>query len=145
MRFLLIEDQKDVRNLMQAFLSGLGSCEMAEDGIQGLSLFQQSLSENRPYDAVFLDIMMPKLEGQEVLQKIRALEETKQILPPTSVKIIMTTALGDSENIMEAFKSQADAYLIKPIMQNKLFETMQKAGIDLPDDFLRGLSHHDEL
>ena len=66
MRFLLIEDQKDVRNLMQAFLSGLGSCEMAEDGIRGLSLFQQSLSENRPYDAIFLDIMMPKLEGQEV-------------------------------------------------------------------------------
>ena len=47
MRFLLIEDQKDVRNLMQAFLAGLGTCEMAEDGIRGLSLYVFSDREIR--------------------------------------------------------------------------------------------------
>lgn len=132
MRFLLIEDQKDVRNLLKAFLAEFGTCEMAEDGIEGLSLVLKSIEEASPFDAIFLDIMMPKLEGQQVLQKIRELEEAKNILPPNNVKIIMASALGDSENVMEAFKSQADAYLVKPILREKLISTMKKAGLKLP-------------
>ena len=129
MRFLIIEDQKDVRNLMEAFLNEFGSSDMAEDGIQGLSKVLNSVQDKTPYDAVFLDIMMPKLEGQQVLQKIRELEEANNILPPKSVKIIMVSALGDSENVMEAFKSQADAYLVKPVLRDKLITTMKKAGL----------------
>ena len=129
MRFLLIEDQKDVRNLMKAFLAEFGNCDMAEDGIKGLDLVLRSIEEEVPYDAVFLDIMMPKLEGQQVLQRIRELEEAKNIMPPQSVKVIMASALGDSENVMEAFKSQADAYLVKPILKEKLVSTMKKAGL----------------
>ncbi|MEA3287220.1 MAG: response regulator, partial [Candidatus Marinimicrobia bacterium] len=127
MRFLLIEDQKDVRNLMQAFLGEFGTCDMAEDGIEGLTSVLKSFEEKTPYDAIFLDIMMPKLEGQQVLQKIRELEESKDVSPQENVKIIMASALGDSENVMEAFKSQADAYLVKPILKDKLISTMKKA------------------
>jgi two-component system chemotaxis response regulator CheY len=133
MRFLLIEDQQDVRKLLQAFLAEYGTCDMAEDGIKGLSAVLRSIEENTPYDAIFLDIMMPKLEGQQVLQKIRELEEAKHIVPPNAVTIIMASALGDSENVMEAFKAQADAYLVKPILRDKLIGTMKKAGLKLPD------------
>jgi len=132
MRFLIIEDQKDVRRLMEAFLSEFGSSDMAEDGIEGLETVLDSIDNNNPYDAIFLDIMMPKLEGQQVLQQIRQLEESKNILPPKNVKIIMVSALGDSENVMEAFKSQADAYLVKPVLRDKLVTTMKKAGLTLP-------------
>lgn len=132
MRFLLVEDQLDVRNLLQAFLAEYGTCEMAEDGIQGLAAVLKSIEEDTPFDAIFLDIMMPKMEGQQVLQKIRELEDAKKIVPPNSVKIIMASALGDSENVMDAFRSQADAYLVKPIMKDKLVNTMKKAGLDIP-------------
>ena len=132
MRFLIIEDQKDVRNLMEAFLSEFGTSDMAEDGVEGLATVLKSIEEENPYDAIFLDIMMPKLEGQQVLQKVRGAEESKNIVPPNNVKIIMVSALGDSENVMEAFKSQADAYLVKPVMRDKLITTMRKAGLTLP-------------
>ncbi len=132
MRFLIIEDQKDVRNLMDAFLNEFGTSDMAEDGIEGLSAVLKSIEDENPYDAIFLDIMMPKLEGQQVLQKVRKAEEVKDIQPPDNVKIIMVSALGDSENVMEAFKSQADAYLVKPVMRDKLITTMKKAGLTLP-------------
>ena len=118
---------------MEAFLAEFGTCDMAEDGIKGLSAVLKSFEEETPYDAIFLDIMMPKLEGQQVLQKIRELEEAKNITPPRSVKVIMASALGDSENVMEAFKSQADAYLVKPVLRDKLVSTMKKAGLNLPD------------
>ena len=132
MRFLIIEDQKDVRSLMEAFLSEFGTSDMAEDGVEGLSKVLDSIEKSTPYDAIFLDIMMPKLEGQQVLQKVRRAEEIKNILPPNNVKIIMVSALGDSENVMEAFKSQADAYLVKPVLREKLVTTMKKAGLTLP-------------
>ncbi len=132
MRFLIIEDQKDVRSLMEAFLSEFGSSDMAEDGIVGLEKVLNSIETNNPYDAIFLDIMMPKLEGQQVLQQIRQLEESKNTLAAKNVKIIMVSALGDSENVMEAFKSQADAYLVKPVLHEKLVTTMKKAGLTLP-------------
>ena len=80
MRFLIIEDQKDVRNLMEAFLSEFGNSDMAEDGIEGLAAVLKSLEDDHPYDAIFLDIMMPKLEGQQVLQKVRKAEEAKNIV-----------------------------------------------------------------
>ncbi|NQV16739.1 response regulator [bacterium] len=132
MRFLLIEDQKDVRNLLETFLGDFGECDMAEDGIKGLEAVFKSLEEETPYDAVFLDIMMPKLRGQQVLQKIRKLEDAKNILPQKSTRVIMASVLGDSENVMEAFKSQANAYLVKPIMRDKLISTMKKAGLAIP-------------
>lgn len=131
MHFLLVEDQKDVRSLMQAFLAKYGTCDEAVDGIEGLAAVVKAIDEKKPYDAIFLDIMMPKLEGQLVLQKVRELEDAKQIMPPDTVKIIMVSALGDSENVMEAFKSQADAYLVKPVMRDKLISTMKKAGLKI--------------
>jgi len=73
------------------------------------------------------------MDGQEVLQKIRELEEARQIYPPEALKIIMTTALDDRENVISAFRNQADAYLIKPILKDNLFESLAKAGVELGD------------
>lgn len=132
MRFLIIEDQQDVRKLLQGFLKAWGNCDQAEDGIKGIAAIMKSMEEKQPYDVVFLDIMMPKMAGQDVLKKIRELEAAKKVFPPHTTKIIMTTALDDKENIMEAFREQADAYLVKPILRDKILDAFHKAGVELP-------------
>ncbi len=133
MRILIIEDQRDVRKLLAGFLDPFGTIQFAEDGIQGIACVLNSLEEGERFDVLFLDIMMPKMDGQEVLQKIRELEEARQIYPPEALKIIMTTALDDRENVISAFRNQADAYLIKPILKDNLFESLAKAGVELGD------------
>jgi two-component system chemotaxis response regulator CheY len=67
-----------------------------------------------------MDIMMPEMDGQTAVRKIRALEEAGGTLSTNGVKIIMTTALDDVKNVVESFMALCDAYLFKPIDQEQL-------------------------
>ena len=131
MRFLIIEDQADVSRLVTALLKPYGDCVVAEDGRSGLDAVIGALDSGASFDALFLDIMMPNMNGHETLDAIRKLEEARKIYPPEAIKIIMTTALADRENVMTAFRNQADAYLVKPILQKSLLEAMTKAGLEV--------------
>jgi two-component system chemotaxis response regulator CheY len=124
MKVLIVEDDFMSRKLMMACLGKHGVCDIAVNGVEAVTAFDRALFENEPYDLITLDIMMPEMNGQEVLQRIRQKEEDFQIHHDNTVKVIMTTALKDSASVMNAFKSQCDAYLVKPIdisaLQNKL-------------------------
>lgn len=75
--------------------------------------------------------MMPEMDGQSVLKNIREHEKEKNIWGEDSVKIIMMTALGDKENIREAFAEQCEGYIIKPIKKQVLLTEMKRAGIEI--------------
>jgi len=73
--------------------------------------------------------MLPKMDGQEVLKQLRALEEANKRTGRHGAKVIMTTALGDSKNIITAFREQCEGYLTKPIHKEQLLEEMRKIGL----------------
>jgi two-component system chemotaxis response regulator CheY len=129
MKILIVEDDFTSRFLMQKLLSGYGETHVAIDGKEALAAFQLSLEEKQPYDLIFLDIMMPKMDGHEVLGKIRKIEETSGTRTANHVKIVMTTVLSDSKNIMTAFKAQCDGYLTKPIDKDKLVGQINSLGL----------------
>jgi len=129
MRILVVEDEFGSRKLLQKFLSPYGECDMAVDGEEAVEAFKLSLDEKDRYDLICLDIMLPKKDGQEVLKEIRDIEEEAGIKGLNATKVIMTTALNDPKNIMDAFKSQCEAYIPKPISKQKLLEEMK--GLDL--------------
>lgn len=114
---------------MQKFLSPYGVCDMAVDGEEALEAFKIAMKEQEPYDLICLDIMMPKKDGQTVLKEIRQFEEEHNITGLGGVKVIMTTALNDPKNILEAFKSQCEAYIPKPISKHKLLEEMRALNL----------------
>lgn len=120
MKSLVVEDDFFSRCILQTFLSGYGECHVAVDGKEAIFAYEQSLSNKSPYDVICLDIMMPEMDGQEVLKKIRDIEERMDISGRSSVKIFMTTALDDSESIRTALSEKCDAYLFKPIDQDNL-------------------------
>jgi two-component system chemotaxis response regulator CheY len=79
-----------------------------------------------------MDIMLPKLDGQSVLRKIRESERTCGVKPVEAAKVVMTTALSDPKNIIRAFnEGGADSYLLKPIDKRKLIDELQKIGFSL--------------
>lgn len=129
MKILIAEDDFVSRRLLQAILLPYGSCDTAEDGREAVEKFNNAVKEKSPYDLICLDIMMPEMDGQEVLQEIRKLEEEHGIVGLDGVKIIMVTALGDYENVIKAFRDQCEAYYIKPINKERLLETIQKLGL----------------
>lgn len=125
MKSLIVDDDFFARKILTNILAPYGEAHVAVDGKEAIFAFEQSLAEEAPYDVVFLDIMMPEMDGQEVLKNIRKIEEQKNIFGSDSVKIIMTTALDDSDNIKTAFREQCESYLIKPISKAKLLKILE--------------------
>lgn len=117
MKTLIVEDDFLSRKLMLAYLTPLGECDAAANGSEAIDAFMLAIGAGEQYDLITLDIMMPEMSGQEVLMRIRWLEEEHGLV---ATKIIMTTALKDRSNVMDSFYNQCDGYLVKPIKANKL-------------------------
>ncbi len=121
MKILLTEDDFVTRRIMQAFLKPYGECDVATNGNEAVDAVKISIKDGALYDLICLDIMMPGMNGQEALKLIRE-EESKAKIKGS--KVLMTTALDDSKNVMSAFKEQCDGYLVKPITTDKLKEKL---------------------
>ena len=125
MRFLIVEDDFGSRRVLHAFLKPLGNCDVVVDGEEAVEAFRLAWEENDPYKVVFLDIMLPKKDGQQALKEIRELEKGFGVLLPDEVRVIMTTALEDPKNVIEAFyQGGATTYLVKPITRDKLYDEL---------------------
>ena len=74
MRVLVVEDDFISRRLLCRYLEPHGECDVAVNGNEALSAFKQALSSGQYYDLICLDIMMPGMDGQETLKRMRILE-----------------------------------------------------------------------
>lgn len=103
MRLLVIEDNRNlVANLFDYFEARGHTLDAVPDGITGLHL-----ATTQPYDAIVLDWMMPRMDGPEVLRRLR--EEHLSELP-----VIMLTARDELPDKIAGFRAGADDYLTKP-------------------------------
>jgi two-component system chemotaxis response regulator CheY len=130
MKFLVVEDDFGSRRLLQALLKPYGTSDIVVDGEEAVEAFRLAWEENDPYHLVFLDIMMPNVDGQEALRRIRELESSIGVAERDQVKVIMTTALEDPKNVVEAYyQGGATGYLVKPIDRESLYGELKKLGI----------------
>jgi len=120
MKSLVVEDDFTGRLILQKTLEKLGDCHIAVNGEEALSAFKISLEENARYDLICLDILMPVMNGHEVLRRIRKIEEQNDISPRNGVKVIVITSLRDNDNVATAFDAQCDYYITKPLHVEKL-------------------------
>jgi two-component system chemotaxis response regulator CheY len=76
--------------------------------------------------------MMPEMDGQEALKRIRQLEADAGVAAEKRARVIMTTALADKGNVLEAIRSQCDYFLVKPIDGRALLEELRRFGLIPP-------------
>lgn len=129
MKILLAEDDYSTRKFMTSFLSKYGECDVAVDGMEAVDAFLMALEDGEPYDLCCLDIMMPVMDGYQALMGIRNLEKDHDVPEEQRVKVIMTTALNDEENVRMAFDLGCSVYSGKPINQDKFEQALQKLGL----------------
>ena len=129
MKCLIVEDDFAARKLLQVYLSNYADCFIAVNGHEAVEAIREALEEGESYDLICLDIMMPEMDGHKALEAIRQVEKEQGIRGLDGVKVIMTTALDDSANIMGAFRTGCEAYIVKPIRKEKLLEEMTKLGL----------------
>ena len=129
MKILIAEDDFASRKFMSRFLSKYGECDVTVDGTEAVDAFLMALDSDESYDLVCLDIMMPELDGYQVLKTIRDIEKERNIPEEKASKVIMTTALNDERNVKMAFELGCEAYSGKPIDAKKFEKVLQKLGL----------------
>lgn len=105
-KILVVDDDPDTRNILAKILEDLGhEAVTAESGPAALRVLETSAD---PFDLFILDIMMPEMNGYELLEKIR--ENPKYHDTP----IMMVTAKDADTDVLEGYKHGADYYITKP-------------------------------
>ena len=108
MKILLVEDSRILRDSLGAHLRGQGaSVDAAEDGVVALAYL-----ESYAYDLVILDLMLPRLDGLEVLRRLRAAR--------SPARVLVLSARDQVTDRVEALNLGADDYLVKPFAQSEL-------------------------
>ncbi len=108
MRILLVEDDQDLQRLLKRALTDAGYVvDTASDGEEG-----HFLGDTEPYDAVILDLGLPKMDGVRVLEKWRKDQKTMPVL--------ILTARDRWSDKVEGFDAGADDYLAKPFHTEEL-------------------------
>jgi len=128
-KVLIAEDDLASRRFLSKFLSQYGEVDLVVDGLEALDAYLMAIKEKAPYDLICLDIMMPKVDGVKVLKAIRDFEHKQGVEAEQRVKVIMTTALAETNYVNQAFEIGCEAYAAKPIDTNKMFEVIKKLGL----------------
>lgn len=134
MRFLIADDEFDSRRLLQKILYPFGYCDTAVDGEEAVEAFRSALKNGEPYDLVCLDIIMPNMDGQQALREIREVEAEMGVGDGNRVKVVMISALDNSEELHDAFfLGDATSYIVKPIRKKTLLGEISNMGIPLEE------------
>ena len=113
---LVVDDITTNIILMQRMLLRRNYCVLvAQSGTEALKI-----AEEKKPDLILLDIMMPVMDGYEVLARLRSHEATRDI------KVVMVSALGGKLDIKNAMEIGADAYLTKPLVVQKLYDVLDE-------------------
>lgn len=129
MKILIVDDDELCRVMLSDMLDDLGECNLAANGSEAIEAFVRAHSEDAPYELICLDIIMPEIDGLQVLKRIRAIEAENNVFFPDSVRVIMVSSMSDMEHIMASFDSRCEAYMIKPFDRNQLIDHLSLLGL----------------
>jgi len=129
MKILVADDDFLSRNALMFLLKKYGEVDGAVNGVESLDAFDVALRDGAGYDMVFLDIMMPEMDGMEAARKMRGLEKAYGVPPRNEAKIIMASGLSDPRTVFKALnRSEATDFLVKPCEASSVRETLCRTG-----------------
>jgi two-component system, chemotaxis family, chemotaxis protein CheY len=113
-KILIVDDAEFLRLRISKMLVGEGyEVVEAENGMKAIQVYQA----NHP-DLVLMDVTMPEMDGLTALKQIRTLD--------AKAKVIMLTALGQESVVLEAIKSGARDFVVKPFERDRVLTAIQK-------------------
>jgi DNA-binding NtrC family response regulator len=112
---LIVDDEEIMREILETLLVREGyTVRMAANGAEGLDL-----ARSLPFDAVIVDMMMPGIDGLQVLDELRKHDE--------ELPVIMLTAYASMENAISAMKRGAFDYITKPFKNDEVLVVLRNA------------------
>ena len=123
MRILIVDDSRNMRQIVANAIEGLGDIEIfqAGNGEEAEGILQEYRVLDMPIDLMILDWMMPKMSGFELLKKMRETEQFCEF-----PKIIMLTAETYAEQVSACLKYGVSQYVTKPFTADEIREAVLK-------------------
>ncbi len=119
LRALVVDDNPTAQTILSEALASMSfKVSTASSGYKGLEMLEQAAAAGEPYELVLLDWKMPGMDGIETAKRIENMSDRN--LP----KILMVSAYGREEIMKQAEGSGLEAFLIKPVNQSVLFDTI---------------------
>jgi two-component system, sensor histidine kinase and response regulator len=119
-RVLIIDDNSPARAVLSNMLTNMTFlADEAASGEEGIEMVRQATRRGEPYEIVFVDWQMPRLDGIETSKRIVALPDLA--IPP---RIVMVTAYGREDVLRQAEENGLDNVLVKPVTSSTLFDTI---------------------
>lgn len=122
MNIAICDDAQEVHKIMEIYIKQFTQEFHIDCEVHSFYSGEELLENKEKMDILFLDVMMPEMDGVETAKKLNR---------KLYYKIIMLT--GSPEYFQDAFKIGAFRYLLKPIIQSDLFEAMEAVAKELPD------------
>ncbi|NLM62076.1 MAG: response regulator transcription factor [Clostridiales bacterium] len=126
MRILIAEDDYASRKFLYKLFSQYGECDMTVDGIETVEAFVAALDSGDPYDLLCLDIMMPKIDGIKALETIRSIEKKRKITDSDRIRVIIISALDETEVGFAVPGSGREIYITKPVNTDIIYDAVKK-------------------
>lgn len=115
-KVMIVDDNDMTRTLLRGILRG-EHCEIVGEAKNGM-VAMETIDRARP-DVVFLDVMMPEMDGLEALQSIK--EKYPEMI------VIMITGTPSKENVEESIQGGAAGFIVKPFNSAKVLDTLRRA------------------
>ncbi len=126
---LIVEDEFTSRTMIQGLLREYGDCDIAVNGNEAVEAFSLAMKNNSLYDIIFLDLVMPGVDGLAVLKRLREYEAEYGADEGKKTKIVITTVVDEPKVIYSAYNDYGCTdYLIKPVTKGALVSLLVKYG-----------------
>ncbi len=116
-KILIIEDDDEIAFLLQQFLLRKDfESDIASNGLNALSYYEKADASNSPYQAILLDLMLPDLSGEKILQQIRR---------NSDIPILIISAKGEINSKISLLQNGADDYITKPFVFEEVLARLE--------------------
>jgi two-component system chemotaxis response regulator CheY len=118
LRALIVDDSTISRRITGRFVSKVFSSDEAENGLVAVSKYQEAVESGSPYDVVFMDVVMPEMDGKEAVHKIREFEDEQKL---HNVPIIIVSA----SEMLDGIEELVSGILHKAVKKESLNAMLQ--------------------
>jgi two-component system, chemotaxis family, chemotaxis protein CheY len=129
MRVLIVDDDFYSRSFLEYILHPYARCDAAVNGEDAIMAFKKALEEEKPYKLVFMDLLMPVIDGPKALNEIREIEKDYGLTEDARAKVIITSVLEDGEETHNAmYLGGATSFLQKPVDEKSILTELTRLG-----------------
>ena len=128
LKTLIIDDHPASISILKKMLREHCACFVATQGFKGIDIFERAIKKREPFEIVLLDIVMPDINGIDVLKRLRQIELENQDVSLSGSggqfsRIIMQTSSEDPKDFISAFREgKCNGYITKPYSKKEIID-----------------------